>query len=101
MALGFVFGLVRRGRGSVLADLRAREERVRVEVVGENRPAGPDLFALGAAQPAAAEPVAAFQVRDASFDSGAVAAESSSCSFRAGLGAAVRRRVAGTTTHSA
>jgi len=44
-----------------------------VEVVGEDRPAGLRLLALIAFEPAAAHPVAAFEVADASFGTGAVA----------------------------
>ena len=44
-----------------------------VEVVGEDRPACPDLLSLVAFESAAVESVAAFEVADAAFGSGAVA----------------------------
>ena len=45
-----------------------------VEVVGEDRPSGPGLLAFIAFESAAAQAVAAFEVADASFGAGAVAA---------------------------
>jgi hypothetical protein len=48
-----------------------------VGVVGEDRPAGPDLLALLAFQSAAVEAVAAFEVADSAFGAGAVAGEAS------------------------
>ena len=44
-----------------------------VEVVGEDRPAGPDLLALVAFEAAAAEAVAAFEVTDPAFAACSVA----------------------------
>src|SRR5919106_4324296 len=46
-----------------------------VEVVGQDRPAGPDPLALVASQAAAAQPIAAFEVADAALAAGAVAGQ--------------------------
>src|SRR3954452_1221370 len=43
-----------------------------VEVVGEDRPLGPDLLPVVALQTAAVQPVAAFEVADAAFCPGSV-----------------------------
>jgi hypothetical protein len=45
----------------------------RVEVVGEDRPPGPDLHSVIAFQSGSAQPVAAFEVTDPALDPGAVA----------------------------
>src|SRR3954447_12793819 len=60
----------------------------RVEVVGEDRPAGPDPLALVALQPAAAQPVAALEVADAALGTGAEAREALAGAARAGFVAA-------------
>src|SRR4051794_32084356 len=60
----------------------------RVEVVGKDRPAGPDPLAGVALQAAAAQPVAPFEVADAPFGAGAIARQSLAGAPRAGLVAA-------------
>ena len=60
----------------------------RVEVVGEDRPAGPDLLALVAFEAAAVEAVAAFEVADAALGAGSVALQPPLGAFGAGLLAA-------------
>jgi len=44
-----------------------------VQVVGQDRPAGPDPLAFVASQPAASQPIAALEVADAALTAGAVA----------------------------
>src|SRR5829696_9774888 len=46
-----------------------------VEVVGQDRPAGPDPLALVASQAAAPQPIAAFEVADPPLTAGAVAGQ--------------------------
>src|SRR5713226_1120871 len=58
-----------------------------LDVVGEGGPAGPGLLPVCAFQTAAAQPVAAFQMRDPAFGTGAVAAEPPVRPFRAWGGA--------------
>src|SRR3954453_15340597 len=60
----------------------------RVEVVGEDRPAGPGLLAGVALEAAAAEGVAAFEGPDAPLGAGAVARQAFAGAARAGLVAA-------------
>src|SRR5918994_5208566 len=60
----------------------------RVEVVGEDAPAGPGLLAVMAFQPGPAQAVAALEVTDAALDAGAVARLALAGSSRAGLVAA-------------
>ena len=57
----------------------------RVEVVGQDAPSGPGLLTLIALQAAAAHPVAAFEVADASFGAGAVALQAALRAPGAGL----------------
>jgi hypothetical protein len=73
-----------------VGSLSAGPDVERVEVVGEDRPAGPDRLAVRARRAAAVLPVAAFEVADSSLGSGAVAlqaalgASESGC-WRAGM----------------
>src|SRR3954465_788811 len=60
----------------------------RVEVVGEDRPAGPGLLAGVALEAAAAQAVAAFEVAGAALGAGAVARRAFAGAARAGLVAA-------------
>ena len=55
------------------------------KVVGQDRPAGPGLLALIAFEPAAAQAVAAFEVTDAPFGTGAVALQPALGASGAGL----------------
>src|SRR4051794_34814345 len=57
----------------------------RVEVVGEDRPTGPDPLAVVAFEAAAAQAVAAFEVADAALGAGAVAREAFAGAARAGF----------------
>ena len=67
-----------------------------VEVVGEDRPAGPGLHPVMAFEPGAAQAVAAFEVADAALDAGAVAgsafAGAARCRVRGGRRAGSARR---------
>src|SRR5215204_2446811 len=57
-----------------------------VQVVGQDRPAGPDSLALVTLQPAAAQVVAALEVADAALAAGAVAGQPPAGAAGAGLG---------------
>src|SRR5919106_4583042 len=57
-----------------------------VEVVGQDRPAGPDPLALVAPQAAAAQPIAALEVADAALAAGAVASQAPAGAAGARLG---------------
>src|SRR6266568_4492118 len=57
-----------------------------VQVVGQDRPAGPGPLPLVALQPAAPQPVAALEVADAPFGAGAVAGQPLASAPGAGLG---------------
>src|SRR5947208_1293435 len=65
--------------------LSAGPDGERVKVVSEDRPGAPGSHSRLSLQAGSAQPVAALEVTDAALRSGAVAAEPSLCSSRAGL----------------
>src|SRR2546426_1168642 len=66
--------------------LRSGVRPVRLDLVGEQRPASPGALARAAVQAAAPEPVAAFQLREPALGADAVAAEPPLRPRRAGRG---------------
>jgi len=62
----------------------------RVEVVGEDRPPGPDLHSVIVFQSGSAQPVAAFEVTDPALDPGAVAGSAFAGPAFQRVGASVR-----------